>query len=106
MSDSDAKSDDGNAENHAGGKDKRRAPRRQAGIPAHVSDRERKEGYDCVICNIAKGGCLISSASIHKLPEQVLIKITQVDNPIKGRVVWRKKDKAGIEFERQKPETL
>jgi hypothetical protein len=68
-------------------------------ISAIVSDRQQQNEISCTILQGSISGCKILSKQVSDLPEEILIKIPDLDQLIKGRIIWRNQDLAGIEFE-------
>ncbi len=67
-------------------------------LPASVSDRQQKNVVPCMIRDGSISGCKVISNKVSELPENVLIKIPNLDQLIEGCIKWRKQDSAGIEF--------
>jgi hypothetical protein len=68
-------------------------------ISAIVSDRQQQNEISCTILQGSISGCKILSKQVSDLPEEILIKIPDLDQLIKGRIIWRNQDLAGIEFD-------
>jgi len=68
-------------------------------IHAVVSDREQQNAIRSIIQCASICGCKIISKQVSDLPDEVLIKVSNLDQVIKGRIVWRNKNTAGIQFE-------
>ncbi|ADZ71768.1 PilZ domain-containing protein [Polymorphum gilvum] len=76
--------------------DKRKERRIKVIIPARVTDRSGEKRVCCVISDASKSGCRIEGEGLHALPDDILITIEAFDIPIRGRIVWRKVDCAGV----------
>lgn len=53
---------------------------------------------DCFICDASRTGCRISSEALSELPDDLLIEIPGLAEPILSLIVWRKDNMAGLEF--------
>lgn len=67
-------------------------------IHAIVSDRQQQNTIRCMIRDGSISGCKIISRQVSDLPDKVLINVPNLSQSIKGRIVWRNQDSAGIEF--------
>lgn len=67
-------------------------------VRASASDRLQKNVIPCIIRDGSIAGCKIISRYISDLPDQILIRIPNLDQTIKGRIIWRDQGSAGIEF--------
>ena len=72
--------------------------RYKVAIHAVVSDRQRQNNVRCMIRDGSISGCKIISSKVSDLPDKVLINVPNLNQLIKGRIVWRNQDSAGIEF--------
>lgn len=79
--------------------DQRKIRRFKVVIRAVVSDRQQENEINCMILEGSISGCKILSRQVSDLPEEILIKISEMSQLIKGRIVWRNHDTAGIEFQ-------
>ncbi len=77
----------------------RRHDRYKVALPAIVFDRLQQNSLRCMIRDGSISGCKIISRKVADLPDKVLLKITKLDQSINGRIVWRNRGSAGIEFE-------
>ena len=66
---------------------------------AIVSDRQQQNAVSCIVHNGSLSGCKIISRQVPALPVNVLIKVPKLTQTIKGHIVWRNQDSAGVEFE-------
>ena len=53
----------------------------------------------CVILDVSAGGCRIFSSRLHELPDVIQLIPEALGSAIKGVVVWRKANMAGMCFE-------
>ena len=67
-------------------------------IRADVSDRAQENTVRCTICDGSTSGCKIISRHVPNLPDNILIKVPNLNRLIKGHIVWRDHNSAGIEF--------
>jgi len=79
--------------------DQRKHTRNKVALHAIVSDRQQQNAIRCMIRDASISGCNIISRKVSNLPDKVLINISSLNQLIKGRIVWRNQDSAGIEFE-------
>jgi len=78
----------------------RRAARRQkVCVQAFASDLGDTIDTKCVIRDVSKTGCKIVSSQIQDLPELIQLIAEGIDQPIRGRIVWRRGKIAGVCFE-------
>ena len=78
--------------------DNRKESRKEVLIAAFASDLEDRFSVKCMIREVSRGGCRIVSTEIDDLPEIVQVFPEGFDKPLLGRIVWRDKKVAGIEF--------
>ena len=90
------------------GADNRRAPRFRALLIASIVGRDRVP-LDCTVNQLSATGARLSIATTIALPEKFEIVIPQKNIARHARVVWRKGDQAGVDFEPERadrdPET-
>ncbi len=79
-------------------RERRQEPRKAALMHAFVSDRADSIDMKCVIREISKGGCRVTSSYIEDLPRVVRILPEGFDIPLTGKIIWRSKKFAGIQF--------
>jgi len=78
----------------------RRAERRQkVCVQAFASDLGDAIDMKCVIRDVSKTGCRIVSSQIRDLPELIQLIVEGIDQPIRGKIVWRRGKMAGVCFE-------
>ena len=78
--------------------DRRDAPRQNVAITAVIMDHDLNKLTDCIICDASRTGCRISSKAISGIPDDLLIEIPGLTEPILSLIVWRNDDMAGLEF--------
>ena len=90
--------------------DKRKEKRVDVNIKAIVSDRDITWREDAVITNASQSGCRLQIPDPHTLPDEVCIKIAALNRPVKGVIVWRRDQSAGVRLEwnhaRQMPDQV
>lgn len=79
--------------------DRRAEERKKACVQAFVSDLGDALDVKCVVRDVCTTGCKIISSRVHELPEFVQLVPEDFDQPIRGRIVWRRKNMAGLCFE-------
>ena len=52
----------------------------------------------CIIRDISRSGCKIVTSQIRKLPEFILLVPEGFEQPLSGKIVWRKDKFAGVAF--------
>ncbi len=77
----------------------RDAPRRKLSMTAVVGDRNWENSIDCVVSDGSQTGCRLKSDRITELPDEIYVKIASLKQPIKGNIVWRRADAAGVQFQ-------
>ena len=78
--------------------ERRQEPRKAALMHAFVSDRADSIDMKCVIREISKGGCRVTSSYVEDLPRIVRILPEGFEMPLTGKIIWRNKKFAGIQF--------
>lgn len=79
--------------------DQRANDRIKVAIHAVVTDREQQNAVRSMVKDASICGCKIISKQVPDLPDEVLLKVPNLDQLIKGRIVWRNHTMAGIQFE-------
>jgi len=78
----------------------RRVERRQkVCVQAFASDLGDTIDTKCVIRDVSKTGCKIVSSQIQDMPELIQLVAEGIDQPIRGKIVWRRGKIAGVCFE-------
>ncbi len=67
-------------------------------LPATILDYGYNKLADCFICDASRSGCRISSEALSELPDDILIEILGLTEPILSLIVWRNDNMAGLEF--------
>ncbi|MDA7947863.1 MAG: ATP-binding protein [Hyphomicrobiaceae bacterium] len=78
--------------------ERRQEPRKAALMHAFVSDRANSIDMKCVIREISKGGCRVTSSYVEDLPRVVRVLPEGFETPLTGKIVWRNKKFAGVQF--------
>ncbi|MEM8744613.1 MAG: ATP-binding protein [Pseudomonadota bacterium] len=78
--------------------ERRQEPRKAALMHAFVSDRADSIDTKCVIREISKGGCRVTSSYLEDLPRVVRVLPEGFETPLTGKIIWRNKKFAGIQF--------
>lgn len=76
--------------------DSRRAKRHDTSIRVKVTAEGGQESFDGMIVDASVSGARLLSANIDRIPDAVVIHVDGVAAPIPGRIVWRKKNEAGV----------
>ena len=67
-------------------------------IHAFASDIDNKYDVKCVIRDVSEGGCKIVSSCLDDLPDIIHVLPEGFATPILGKIVWRRKNIAGVQF--------
>ena len=78
---------------------RRVAKRQKVCVQAFASDLGDAIDMKCVIRDVSKTGCKIVSSHIQDLPELIQLVAEGIDQPIRGKIVWRSGKIAGVCFE-------
>lgn len=73
--------------------------RKQACVHVFASDLEDAIDIKCVVRDVSSNGCRIVSTHIRELPELIQLFPEGFDKPIRGKIVWRDRNMAGVCFE-------
>jgi hypothetical protein len=73
--------------------------RQKVCVQAFASDLGDEIDMKCVIRDVSKTGCKIVSSQIQELPELIQLVAEGIDQPIRGKIVWRRGKLAGVCFE-------
>jgi hypothetical protein len=76
----------------------RSEPRKKACLQAFVSDLKDSFDIKCVIRDVSIHGCMIVTSQLHELPELIQLTPEGFDQPLNGKVMWRKDKLAGVTF--------
>jgi hypothetical protein len=68
--------------------------------PALVIDREGLRSFEATVSDFSQAGCSVTSPRVLEFPVEVGLQIRGFEEIIPGRVVWRQRNRAGIEFAR------
>ncbi|MHA7774163.1 PilZ domain-containing protein [Roseibium sp. M-1] len=79
--------------------EKRREIRRQVWITTIVCGKTNAASMKCRIVDASKSGCRLEGDKLDKLPDEIEISIPGLDLPIKGAIVWRKNNQAGVKLD-------
>lgn len=78
--------------------DNRDEDRKKACMQAFASDITDTFDIKCIIRDVSESGCMIVSSQLQELPDLIQLVPEGFDQPLNGRVVWRKDKMAGISF--------
>jgi PilZ domain len=79
--------------------DRRLERRQKVCVQAFASDLGDAIDTKCVIRDVSKTGCKIVTSQIQDLPELFQLIVEGIDQPIRGKIVWRRGKMAGVCFE-------
>ena len=79
-------------------KEERAERRKKTAIHAFASDIDNKYDVKCIIRDVSGGGCKIVSNSMDDLPDIIHILPEGFETAILGKIVWRAKNIAGVQF--------
>lgn len=79
--------------------EKRREIRRKVWITAVVCGKTNPATMKCRIVDASKSGCRLEGDRLGKLPKEIEISIPGLDLPIRGEIVWRKNNQAGVKLD-------
>lgn len=74
----------------------RREGRKRASVHAFVTDLADLFQIKCSICDVSRSGCRIVTSRAHDLPRAVQIIPEGFHAPLRGIVVWRRHNEAGV----------
>ena len=81
--------------------DRRKELRRSVDICATIYQTDRRKQIECVVENASGHGCHVVSESLDQLEDEVFkLEIDGFMTPEMARLVWREKNRAGVEFVR------
>ncbi len=72
--------------------------RKKTCIQAFASDLDNTFEIKCIIRDISRSGCKIVTSQVGKLPEFILLVPEGFEQPLSGKIVWRKDKFAGVVF--------
>ena len=78
--------------------ERRKVSRKNTLIQATASDLSQHFDVNCIIRDASKAGCRLVSSEIGDLPKVIRIVPNGFANPLLGKIVWRDKKAAGVEF--------
>ena len=79
---------------------RRSEDRKGVGISARVQSVEGVSITSCIIRDVSKNGCQIVTSQVNDLPDTICIKIPGQKSPMKGKIMWRTINRAGVKFTR------
>jgi hypothetical protein len=82
-----------------GRNDKRTSERWKVCVQVFASDLEDGLDVKCIVRDVSKSGCKIVSNRLNDLPDLVQLIPEGFDKPIRGKIVWRERNMAGVCFE-------
>ncbi len=65
---------------------------------ATVSGMDGGPGVRCAIRDASSNGCMLVSSRVQELPDTVQVVVEGIEQPIDGKVVWRSRRMAGVQF--------
>lgn len=80
------------------GPDRRRRKRRQVALWAKVSWDDHGPKVRCAIRDATEKSCRIVTSHADEFPDEITLAIDGLAKPMKGRIVWRSENAAGVEF--------
>ncbi len=75
-------------------------------LRAKASGAGAKTAIDCTIHDVSRSGCKLQSAKIDSLENDLCLVISGFSEPIRGQLVWRNGNYAGIRFIRDGGDNL
>ncbi len=78
--------------------DNRSEYRKKTCVQAFAADLTDSLDIKCIIRDVSNGGCMIVASQLHELPDLIQLIPEGFDNPLSGKIVWRKDKMAGISF--------
>lgn len=78
--------------------DRRKEPRKKTALHSFACDLGQRYEIKCVIRDVSRTGCKIVSKSLADLPDVIQIHPEDFGKPVHGRIVWRDKSIAGVQF--------
>lgn len=72
--------------------------RKKTALHAFASDIEYRYNVKCILRDVSRSGCKIVTNGIDDLPDIIHLLPEEFENPILGKIVWRKKSIAGVQF--------
>lgn len=78
--------------------ERRSERRRKVFLLAKAWGVENKFEIGCTIRDVSRSGCKLESRKINLLDDNFFLAINGFTDPIRGRIVWRKGNLAGIRF--------
>lgn len=79
--------------------DNRQEHRVNVSIPVVISDLRGSWQANAVIKDSSKSGCQIESVDTEVFPRDILIKLEDINAPIKGKVVWYGDESVGVKLD-------
>ena len=73
--------------------------RKTVSIHAFITDLAGQFEIKCVLRDVSRNGCRIVSSRVHDLPDVVLVIPEGFAAPMRGMVVWKRSNLAGVCFE-------
>lgn len=77
-------------------REKRKERRRPVHIPARVSDLSGTAAFPCTITNASQNGCRLEGVGVSHLPDDIFLRISGLDLPVRGCIKWRGPGCAGV----------
>jgi len=86
--------------------ERRSEKRRKVYLRAKASGAGAKTAIDCTIHDVSRSGCKLQSSKIDSLENDLCLVISGFSEPIRGQLVWRNGNYAGIRFIRDGGDNL
>lgn len=81
------------------GKERRKHRRKKTCISGNLINPENENSASCLINDADANGCRLYSSNLHEFPNTILLQPDGMKSPIKGEVVWRSHNMAGVRFD-------
>lgn len=79
--------------------ERRNDDRKKACVQVFATDLEDAVDVKCIVRDVSSNGCKIVSTHIRELPDLIQLIPEGFDKPIRGKIVWREHNMAGVCFE-------
>lgn len=79
-------------------KENRTENRKKSCVQAFATDLIDSIDVKCIIRDVSNNGCMIVSSDVEGLPDLIQLFPEGFDNPLNGKIVWRRDKMAGVAF--------
>ncbi|MEJ8474781.1 PilZ domain-containing protein [Roseibium algae] len=86
--------------------DKRREQRNEVSIKATVSDRKKVTEISGLIVDAGRNGCRIKAKGLESLPDEILLQLPSLENPVLAEFAWRNSSSGGIRIIWDEPDSI